>query len=194
MDFIAKNEQDEILKTNAFVDYHHSLFMQASYAFNSGVNSQIKYAAIDFNQPKIELPTIKVPKKTDIAYWDFNRGSLTDKQVDERISSTIHWPEDKENIWGFAQHQFFQQGDEKTAAAYFYNDAFFIIAITQPDSKKAELVQSVPLVINNTQVNFSQFPSFSDLTFKLNGIHYTLLSNIHSRSLIDMAKNIIEGK
>lgn len=194
LDFIAKDQKNEILKTSAFVDYHHSLFMQASYSFNSGVSSQFKHTAIEFNQPQVTLPSFKVPKQTNIAYWDFNRASLTDKQVKEKISSAIHWPKDKNDIWGFAQHQFYQQDNAKTAAGYFYNDAFFMIVITRPATKNTELFQGIPLILNDTPVSFSQFPSFADLVFEFNGIHYTLLSNIHSQSLINMAKEMLSQK
>ncbi len=190
LDFIAKDGKAEIKKTETFVDYHHSIFMQASFSFSSGVTSTFTHKTISFNQEMINLPSLKVPKITDIAYWDFNRASLSDKQADNQISPAIHWPEDKEDVWGFAQRQFYQQKNAKTAAAYFYNDAFFMIALTRPAEENVQLMQGVPLILSDTPANLSQFPSFSDLSFAFNGIHYTLLSNIHPQGLINMAKAI----
>lgn len=191
LDFTAKNAEAEITELNSYVDYHHSLFMQASYRFNNGVTSNFTHKKIDFNLDNIEIPALKVPKKTEIAYWDFNRASLTDKQVGKRISSKIHWPKDKKDLWGFSQYQFYQHTNAETAAAYFYNEAFFIIATTQPVKNKKSLIQGIPLTIHETQAQLSQFPSFTDIEFDFDGIHYTLLSNIHPQSLIDMAKEIV---
>ena len=191
LDFIAKDSEAEIVELNSFADYHHSIFMQASYSFNSGVTSKFTHQAMAFNQEEITLPALTVPKKTDMIYWNFNRASLSDKQARERISTNIRWPLDKDDVWSFGQHQFYQQTNAQTAAAYFYNDAFFMITLAQPANIKKELLPGTPLLLNKTPVQFSQWPSFSDLTFELNGIHYTLLSNIHPQSLIDMAKGML---
>jgi outer membrane lipoprotein-sorting protein len=191
LDFKAKNSDAEITELKSYVDYHHSHFMQASYHFNNGTSSSFTHKDIAFNQASVELPKLKVPKKTDISYWNFNAASLTDKQAEERISARIHWPKDKEDLWGFSQYQFYQQDNAETAAAYFYNEAFFIIATTKPEKDAKSLSQGTPLNIHKTQAQFSQFPSFAEIEFKFDGIHYTLLSNIHPQSLIDMAKEIV---
>lgn len=191
LDFIAKDSDSEITKVNSFADYHHSIFMQASYSFSSGITSKFTHTEMAFNQEQISLPSLRVPKKTDMLFWDFNRASLSDKQARERISTDIRWPLDKDDIWSFGQHQFYQQTNSQTAAAYFYNDAFFMIALTQPAETKKELLEGTPLLLNKTKVQFAQWPSFSDLTFELNGIHYILISNIHPQSLIDMAKGML---
>jgi len=191
LNFVAKDEEADIVNLNSFSDYHYSMFMQADYSFKSGATSKLTHQTMAFNQDNISLPPLTVPKKTELLYWDFNRASLSDKQARERISADVRWPTDTEDTWGFGQHQFYQQSNAQTAAAYFYNDAFFVIALTQPANAKTELMEGAPLLLNKTPVQFSQWPSFSNLVFELNGIQYTLISNVHPQSLIDMAEGML---
>lgn len=197
LDFIAKDDQADILTTKTFIDYHHSIFMQADYSLKSGGSARVKNTAIDFNQSHIEFSAAPLADNSKITYWDFNRASLTDKQVEENISAQIHWPKDIENVWGLSHHQFYQQKNKQTAAGYFYNDAFFVIALTQPIKSKQvvnpqrPLMHGMPFTINETPAYFFPYPSFTAIEFERHGIRYILLANIHPQSLIDMASGII---
>ena len=202
LDFIAKREEAELLKAETYIDYHHSIFMQASQSFNSGITSKFKNTAIAFNQKTFTLPKTNIAADTQLLAWDFNQASLTNKESLERISSDIHWPKDIENYWGLSQRQFYQQRNSKTAAGYFYNDAFFVIAITQPNKSDASTAKTTyhfthgtPLTINTLKGEstafLSQYPEFSYIEFVRDNIRYSLIANIHPQSLIDMARGMI---
>lgn len=191
LNFVAKDAKAEIVNLNSFSDYHYSMFMQADYSFRSGATTKLTHSTMRFNQDNISLSTLEVPDNTELLYWDFSDASLSDKQAKERISTDIRWPIDTDNTWGFGQHQFYQHTNAQTAAAYFYNDAFFMIALTEPAKTKKELIQGTHLTLNQTPVEFSQWPAFSHLTFELDSINYTLISNIHPQGLIDMAQGML---
>jgi outer membrane lipoprotein-sorting protein len=202
LDFIAKRKEAELLKAETYINYHHSIFMQVSQSFDSGVTSTFKNTAITFNQNSFTLPKTSIAENTQLLEWDFNQASLTNKESLERISSEIHWPKDIENYWGLSQRQFYQQRNAKTAAGYFYNDAFFVITITQPNESIAKTAEEtshfthgIPLIIKplkgESTVLLAQYPEFSYLEFVRDNIRYSLIANIHPQSLIDMAHGMI---
>lgn len=202
LDFIAKRKKAELLKAETYIDYHHSIFMQISQSFDSGNTSKLKNTTITFNQNSFTLPKTSITEDTQLLVWDFNQASLTNKESLERISQKIHWPKDIENYWGLSQRQFYQQRNSKTAAGYFYNDAFFVITITQPNESGVEtekltshFAQGIPVTINTlmgeSTVFLSQYPEFSYLEFVRDNIRYSLIANIHPQSLIDMAHGMI---
>jgi hypothetical protein len=194
MDLVANTDKVEIKKIEAFVDYHYSLFMQANFIFNNGIEAKIKNSRMVFNKDDLSLPSITLAKETRTASWDLSKKGLSIKQLDKQISKDIVWPKDKENIWGFSKQKFYQQQDNKTAAAYYYNDAFFLITTTKPSNGRELTNVGIPLPLGNTQVRLNQYPAFSSVEFNSNGIHYTLLSNTQPESLLAMAKGMASNK
>ena len=198
IDFTAKNDDFELKKVEAFVDYHHSLFMQADFIFASGVKSQIKNTHIAFNQADLSLPTIDltsdhVANDTKTITWDFSKKHSSKKKITKKIDSNIIWPEDKENSWEFENHQYYQQENKQHSAAYFYNDNYFLITLTQASDNIAFSNLGLKINLAGTQVTLNQFPTFFLLEFDHKGIHYTLLSDTHPESLLGMIKNIVKG-
>ena len=195
IDLTAKEDTSTIRKIEGFADYHYSLFMQATFLFSSGLDVKTHYRSIEFNAENFTLPEINLAKETSITSWDFNNKALSKKQRKKQISQDIIWPDDADNTWDFNEHKYFQKGDEKTAAAYFYSDDFFLITVTEAQQKsgtKQLNTMGAPLVVENTPVLLNQFPTFSTIEMNHLGIHYRLLSNIHPESLISMAKGIIK--
>lgn len=190
MDLVAKNDKVEIKKIEAFVDYHYSLFMQANFIFNSGLEAKIRNTSMAFNQDGLLLPTIKLAKDTRITSWDLNKKGLSDKQISQKISKDIVWPEE-DSIWEFSTHKFYQQQDPKNAAAYYYNDAFFLITLTRASNSEDLSSLGIPLPLGDTPARLTQYPAFSTVEFNRNGIHYTLLSNTQPESLLTVAKGIV---
>tara|TARA_B110000046_G_scaffold24626_1_gene23775 strand:+ start:3749 stop:4816 length:1068 start_codon:yes stop_codon:yes gene_type:complete len=195
IDLTAKEDTSTIRKIEGFADYHYSLFMQATFIFSSGLDVKTHYKSIEFNAENFTLPDINLAKETSITSWDFNHKALTKTQREKQISQDIIWPDDADNTWDFDEHKYFQKGDEKTAAAYFYSDDFFLITVAEAQQKpgtKQLNTMGAPLVIENTPVLLNQFPTFSTIELNHLGIHYRLLSNIHPESLISMVKGIIK--
>lgn len=205
IDLIAEDETSEIKKIEGFVDYHYSLFMQATFLFSSGLDVKTEYTSIKFNSENFVLPEPQLSQATQITSWDFNSKALAKKQAIRQISQDIIWPNDSDNIWDFAEYKYYQKGDAKTAAAYFYSDDFFLITITEDQQEKHKKQRNVkktgakalsttaaPLVLSDTPVWLNQFPSFSTIEFNHLGINYRLLSNIHPESLISMVKGMIK--
>jgi hypothetical protein len=194
MDLVANTDKVEIKKIEAFVDYHYSLFMQANFIFNNGIEAKIENSSMVFNKDDLLLPTITLAKETRTASWDLSKKGLSTKQLEKQISKDIVWPEDKDNIWGFSKRKFYQQKNTKTAAAYYYNDAFFLITATKPSDGRELTNVGIPLPLGNTQARLNQYPAFSSVEFNSNGIHYTLLSNTQPESLLARAKDIASNK
>lgn len=190
MDLVANTDKVEIKKIEAFVDYHYSLFMQANFIFNNGIEAKITNSSMIFNNDELSLPTITLAKETRTAAWDLSKKGLSTKQLEKQISKDIVWPEDKEDIWGFSKRKFYQQKNTKTAAAYYYNDAFFLITVTKPSDGREPTNIGIPLPLGNAQARLNQYPAFSSVEFSSNGIHYTLLSNTQPESLLAMAKGM----
>lgn len=130
IDFVARDDSDEIRKIEAFVDYHHSLFMQARFVFNHGVESTIRNNSIEFNKEGLTLPEIKLPQNTQVRVLDLSKKALSQKELSKKAANNIVWPEDKNNTWGFSQRKFYQQSN--SSAAYYYGDKFFLLAIAEP--------------------------------------------------------------
>jgi hypothetical protein len=193
MDLMTKDTNVEIKKIEAFVDYHHSLFMQANFIFNSGLEAKIKNTSMAFNKDGLELPNIKFPKGTHIDSWNVSKKGLSDKSISKRLSKDIVWPEDLEDTWGFTTRKVYQHKNTKSAAAYYHNDSFFLITITKPSDNESLSNLGVPLPLENTQARLNQYPAFSNVEFNHNAIHYTLLSNIHIESLLSMAKGMVKS-
>lgn len=206
LDFIAKNKNAELLEANTYIDYHHSIFMQVGQTFKAGLQTNLVGTDIAFNQDSFHFPTIKIPSDTDLLAWDFNQASLTNKEFLQRINQKLHWPKDIDNSWKLTQRQFYQQTDSQTAAGYFYNEAFFVIALTQPDVAAREGDSSPPLsaplltigapvtietVTGKETLYLSQYPEFSYIEFVRDNIRYSLIANIHPQSLIDMARGML---
>lgn len=201
IDFDAKDKGFEIKKIEGFADYHYSLFMQANFIFNSGIEAQVKNTHVEFNKEKLTLPTISVKKiqaqkDTQIISWNLSKKGLSQKKAEEKISQDIVWPEDKKNTWDFSEHKYYQKNGSKNAAAYYHSDEFFLITTTEPSpqNKLASTAVGIPLMLEETHARLNQFPAFSSLEFSHNGIHYTLLTNTHPESLITMAKDMVIKK
>jgi len=192
IDFVARDESDEIRKIEAFVDYHHSLFMQARFVFNNGVESTIRNNSIEFNKEGLTLPEIKLPQTTQVRVLDLSKKALSQKELSKKTANNIVWPEDKNNTWGFSQRKFYQQSN--SSAAYYYGDKFFLLAIATPERGQPVTVPAVPLTIGNTPVLLSQFPLFAHLAFDHKGISYTLVSNAHPESLLSMVKGMTSAQ
>lgn len=210
IDLIAEDEASEIKKIEGFVDYHYSLFMQATYLFRNDLSLTTKHMSIEFNNDNFVLPQAKLPKETLITSWDFNNKALSRKEADKHISQDIIWPNDVDNIWDFAEYKYFynDKNNNRNAAAYFYSDDFFLITIAEAQQEKnykhkqqthhknsaAKALRTIgaPLVLVNTQVWLNQYPSFSTIEFNHLGIHYRLITNIHPESLITLAKGILK--
>lgn len=193
IDFTAKEKNLDINKIEGFVDYHYSLFMQANFIFNNGVESKIKNTHIEFNKDSLSLPVVNLPKNTQITSWDFSKKHFSNKQLSEKVSQKIIWPQDKDNTWNFSTKKYYPQENPEHAAAYYYNEAFFLITVTEPHNGNELSSLGVPIALTDTQAKLNQFAAFSSLEFNDNGIHYTLLSNIHPQSLLSMAKGMVKN-
>ena len=197
IDLTAKNENFEIKKVEAFADYHYSLFMQANFIFNQGIESKIKNTHIVFNQADLTLPTIDltndaIAKDTNIIRWDFSKKHVSKKKIGKITDTKIKWPEDKEDNWEFEKHQYYPQGSKANAAAYYYSDNYFLITLTKPSNNTKFSNPGVEINLEGTQVTLNQFPTFSHLEFDHKGIRYTLLSNTHPESLLGMIKGMLK--
>jgi len=193
IDFMAKDDNLEIRKVEGFVDYHHSLFMQANFIFNNGLESKIKNSSMEFNKENLLIPAINLPDDTETYAWDFSKKHLSKNKVSKKVDPAIIWPEDKENNWNFKAYEFYQYGGKKNAAAYYYSDNFFLITLTKPRNSVKLTNIGVSLTLENIKVALNQFPAFTNLEFEYNGIHYTLVSNAHPESLITMVKDMIKN-
>jgi hypothetical protein len=194
MDLIANGTGVEIKKIEAFVDYHHSLFMQANFIFNNGIEAKIKNTKMSFNKSGLLPSRITLPKDTDMDYWDVSKKGLSNKKISKRINKEIIWPEDLGDNWGFTTKKIFQQQNMNNALAYYHNDAFFLITVATPSNGKKLNEFGIPLPIENTQATLNQYPGFSNVEFNYRGFHYSLLSNIHIESLLSMAKGIASSQ
>ena len=193
IDFTAKEKDLDINKIEGFVDYHYSLFMQANFIFNNGVESKIKNTHMEFNKDSLSLPIINLPKNTQVTSWDLSKKHFSNKQLSKKISKKIMWPQDKENTWDFSAKKYYQKTTPEHAAAYYYNDAFFLITVTKPNQGNELNSLGTPVALADTQARLNQFVTFISLEFNHNGIHYTLLSNTHPQSLLSMAKDMVKN-
>ena len=194
IDFMAKEDNLEIRKVEAFVDYHYSLIMQSNLIFNSGIESKATNISMLFNKDNLSLPSINLSKDTYVESWDFRKKHLSKKRISKKIDPNIIWPEDKGNTWGFSANKFYPQGNNTNAAAYYHSDNYFLITLTKKSSRDELSKLGVPVTLGNTHAVLNQLPTFANLQFKSKGIHYTLLSNIHPQSLLTMAKAIVSPK
>lgn len=197
IDFEAINEKSEIKKVEAFVDYHHSLIMQSSLIFNNGLISKTKFNSMEFNTEQLTIPEIQYPKNVQTTFWDFSKNSISKKNIEKKINNNIVWPNDENDLWGFTEHNFYQQDNNKNnAAAYYHSDNYFLITLIKKNNLNAESPNSssnlgAPIVIGNTSATLRQYPTFAQLEYSHEGSQYTLLSDIHPQGLLNLAKAMI---
>lgn len=202
IDFMAKSDDLEIQKVEAFVDYHYSLIMQSNYILKNGLTSKIKNTKMTFNHENSSIPNISLSKDTELESWNLKNGALSKKKVSKKIDKDIQWPEDEDDLWGFAKQKFYHQKNKskKIAAAYYYSDNYFLITLTNKSNEQdinainIPTALEVPLSSSTISTKLNQFPSFSSLQFESKGIDYTLISNIHPQSLLTIAKTVISPK
>lgn len=193
LDLKAKEPEHEIQTSNLFVDYDYSIVMKGDFYYRNGSSASLTHEAIHFNQEDFFLPENIVPQEAHIQSWNFRTAAVSRQKAEEKLTKKVIWPEKVNERWKLGQANYFlmQKGGEGVAS-YAHNDNYFLVSMAEETEREAWGL-GMPLNFSTTvNAKIMQSPSINSIGFRLDGVNYHLISNIHAEDLIAVARKMVD--